>query len=186
MSKTLLLLLPPSSFLLSSCGGGELGLFVGTENDSEGAMGLEHWQAGLQEGELLSQAVEVLRGARLQVAKDGVGFTVQTLAGDAAQLGVVCDVAVAAEEDSRGTGKAVRRSYHAHGGACGHAVGGSSALFQELPPHLSAPTAAPAPVLRKSRKFGTFSKGVIGGVATRTVEAPKRRQASAVTSFPDY
>ncbi len=48
--------------------------------------------------------------------EDGIGFAVETLARDTALLGVVADVAVAAEEDDRSTGKTLRWDYDAHGG----------------------------------------------------------------------
>ena len=91
-------------------GAGELGLQVGGEDDGPAPLGLELLQAGSQVGDLLLQAGELLLlGGAVEVAEDGVGFAVEALARDAALLGVVADVAAAAEADDGGTGETQRR-----------------------------------------------------------------------------
>ena len=90
----------------------------------------------LRLAELLMQRGDLKRmGAVIEVAEDGVGFSIKPLPGDATVLGVVGDVAVGGEVDDRSTGKTGRRDYQAQGvSLCQDAVGGTSTSLQLLTP----------------------------------------------------
>jgi hypothetical protein len=95
-----------TAFSLGS--GNELGQQVGGANDGMTQLGLEMLELGLQVSDLLVPVGKLLlEGRGIEIAKDKVGFAVETLAADAAVEGVAGDVAACAEEDSGGAGKAI-------------------------------------------------------------------------------
>src|SRR5262249_12838750 len=73
-------------------GAGELGMQQGGDNDGLAQLVLEAVELSLLVSELLVQAGELLLvGGRVEVAKNRVSLTIQTLARDAAPLGEVAD-----------------------------------------------------------------------------------------------
>ena len=97
-------------------GAGELSLDIGSDADTKTLVGFEGAQTLAQVGELLLEVGELLlMGSGIEVTKCGVCLAVEALAADAALVCVVGDVAVSAEEDTRGAGESFAWSYDRHG-----------------------------------------------------------------------
>jgi hypothetical protein len=142
-------------------GTGEFGLPIRADNHAQTLGCFEGFHPNAQFIDLLLQAVDLLLVVfALQITNDRFGLPIQRLPGDVAISGMLSDVAMRAEENDGGAGQAIRGSYDAHGvDTCGNAVGGSSALLQELTPLLSAPPTDFSPFSRKSRS--TFWRDAI-------------------------
>jgi hypothetical protein len=97
-------------------GGCESSLQVGTDQDTAALGVLEGLDALSQSGELFVEVGESLlvRGG-VEVTQGAAGLAVEALAGDAALLGVVGDVAASSEEDGAGAGESLERRYDTHG-----------------------------------------------------------------------
>ena len=97
-------------------GGSEVSLGVGVEDDTVSLCGQEGLQTALELGDLELQVSELLLvWSGIQVTKSGVCLAIEGLTAEAALPSVAADVAVSAQQDSRGTGEAVQRRYDVHG-----------------------------------------------------------------------
>ena len=97
-------------------GGSELCLRIGGDFDRAALGVLEGLKSRVQSGELFVKQGELLQmAAGVEVAQGAVGLAIEALTRESALLGLLGDVAVLAEEDNRGTGESVERSYDGHG-----------------------------------------------------------------------